>query len=556
MRNLCISMAILVLLGHQAWAGVHDPRALAADPFTASEPIAPRLQGLGKYHFKVTTNSTASQYFFDQGLRLNTGFNHSEALRSFKEAVRLDPDNAMAYWGWALVLGPNLNLPMQEDVVTSTWGAMQRALALKALVTEREADYIDALATRYRADPGADRAALDRTYAEAMAKLSAKYPDDLDAATLYAAAIMNTNPWDYWYKDGTPKAQTSVLLEVLASVLARQPDHAAANHYYIHTVESYRPNLGVNAADALRPQMPGAGHLVHMPSHIYMRVGRYQDSWDVNVLAAGADERYISQCNAQGIVPLAYYPHNIHFQVWSAMFLGNREKAMAAARKIEDKMPAQMKDNPFGPNESFRSQPMFTMVRFGLWQQVLAEPKPKGTGPFMWGIWHYGRGMAFNHRGQQGKARLELEQLQKQALAVSAETGYAVGFAAASSLTEIAENVLSAEIDARGGNYDTAILKLDRAVRVEDSLLYNEPPDWYFPVRQVLGAVLLEAGRPGEAEVVYWEDLRRNPDNGYSLFGLQQALLAQGDDRTAAEMGRRFQTAWAGADGKLTTSRY
>jgi tetratricopeptide (TPR) repeat protein len=302
--------------------------------------------------------------------------------------------------------------------------------------------------------------------------------------------------------------------------------------------------------------MPGAGHLVHMPSHIYMRAGRYQDSWDVNVLAARADESYISQCNAQGIVPLAYYPHNIHFQVWSAMFLGNREKAMAAARKIEDKMPARMKDNPFGLNESFRSQPMFTMVRFGLWQQVLVEPKPKGTGPYMQGIWHYGRGMAFSHTGRQGEARIELQQLQQQAEAVSAEPGYGVGFAAASTLIQIAENVLSAEIDARDDHYDAALLKLGRAVRLEDSLRYNEPPDWYFPVRQILGAVLLEAGRPGEAEVVYWEDLRRNPGNGYSLFGLQQALLAQGDDATAAEVGRRFQVAWAGADGELTTSRY
>jgi tetratricopeptide (TPR) repeat protein len=552
-RILCLG---LCLLSVAVTAGVHDPRALAADPFSAREPIAPRLEGLGDYHFKVTTNSPASQYFFDQGLRLNTGFNHSEALRAFKEAVRLDPNNAMAYWGWALVLGPNLNLPMQENVVATTWDAMQRAIALKARVTEREADYIDALATRYSPDPEADRAALDAAYAEAMAALSAKYPDDLDAATLYAAAIMNTNPWDYWYKDGTPKAQTALLMEVLASVLERNPEHAAANHYYIHAVESYRPGLGVSAADDLRPLMPGAGHLVHMPSHIYMRVGRYQDSWDVNVKAARADESYISQCNAQGIVPLAYYPHNIHFQVWSAMFLGNREKAMQAARKIERKMPARMKENAFGVNESFRSQPMFTMVRFGLWEQALAEPRPAGNSPFMQGIWHYGRGMAYNHTNQPDQARQELSRLQQRGMAVAAEPGYAVGFAAATSLIQIAENVLSAEIDASAGRYDEAISKLDRAVRLEDSLLYNEPPDWYFPVRHILGAVLLEADRAGEAEVVYWEDLRRNSGNGYSLFGLQQALLAQGDSGTAAEMGRRFQSAWAGADVKLTTSRY
>ena len=537
-------------------AQVHDPRALAADPRTASAAIAPKLSNLGNYHFAVTTNNPESQYFFDQGLRLNTGFNHSEALRAFKEAARLDPDNAMAYWGWAMALGPNLNLPMQEAVVEQTWAAMQQALALKNKVSEREADYIDALAVRYSADPKADRAALDAAYAEAMGRLSTQYPDDLDAATLYAAALMNTNPWNYWYKDGTPKPHTEILIGVLESVLERKPDHAAANHYYIHAVEAYRPKLGVGAADRLYPLMPGAGHLVHMPSHIYMRVGRYQDSWKVNAEAAVADERYISQCNAQGIVPLAYYPHNIHFQVWSAMFLGNSEQAMQAARKIESKMPARIKTNTFGVNESFRSQPMFAMVRFGLWDQVLAEPEPESKTPYMMGIWHYGRGMAYTHAGSKNKARQELAKLRHQSKAVAAEPGYGVGFAAAENLMVIAENVLAAEIDARGKRYDEAVTRLDRAVRMEDALLYNEPPDWYFPVRHILGAILLEAGRAGEAEVVYWEDLRRNPGNGYSLFGLQQALAAQGDDGTAAEMERRFELAWSGADVTLTSSRY
>jgi tetratricopeptide (TPR) repeat protein len=546
----------MFLIAAPAWAQIHDPRALAADPFSARQPLAPRLQGLGDYHFKVTTSNPESQFFFDQGMRLTAGFNHSEALRSFKEAVRLDQDNAMAYWGWALVLGPNLNLPMQDYVVVSTWEAMQRALALRDKVSQREADYIDALAVRYSADPKADRGALDAAYAEAMAALSARYPDDLTAATLYAAAIMNTNPWDYWYKDGTPKEHTEVLLAVLDSVLARSPDQAAANHYYIHAVEAYRPELGESAADRLYPLMPGAGHLVHMPSHIYMRLGRYQESWDVNAEAALADENYISQCNAQGIVPLGYYPHNIHFQVWSAMFLGNRSKAMQAARKIDAKMPQRMKDDPFGLGESFRSQPMFTMVRFGMWDEALAEPEPKNRPPFMQGIWHYGRGMAFVHTGKIRQAKKELRALQAQRKAVDSEPGYVVGFAAASSLIAIAGNVLSAEIDASKGRFDAALLKLDQAVRLEDSLLYNEPPDWFLPVRHMQGAVLLEAGRPGEAEVVYWEDLRRNPGNGYSLFGLRQALLAQGDEATAMEMERRFKTAWAGADVSLTSSRY
>ncbi|MBE9539550.1 MAG: hypothetical protein IMF06_10735 [Proteobacteria bacterium] len=556
MERLILTFLFLALPLSQSWAQIHDPKALAADPFNASEAIAPRLEGLGDAHFKVTTNSPGSQYFFDQGLRLNTGFNHSEALRSFKEAVRLDPNNAMAYWGWALVLGPNLNLPMQDYVIDSTWSAIQKAAALKHKVSPREADYIDALAVRYSPDPKADRAALDVAYATAMAALSAKYPDDLTAATLYAAAIMNTNPWDYWFKDGTPKVHTEILLGVLESVLAREPKHAAANHYYIHAVEAYRPELGVSAADNLYPLMPGAGHLVHMPSHIYMRVGRYQESWNVNAEAALADEGYISQCNAQGIVPLAYYPHNIHFQVWSAMLLGNSKNAMMAARKIEARMPDRLKDNSFGMNEMFRSQPMLTMVRFGMWDDVMREPAPGNRPPFMQGIWHYGRGMASIHSGRTKQAEKELTALRKQRQAIDAEPGYAVGFASATSLAVIAENLLGAEIDASAGRYDKALAMLDQASRLEDSLLYNEPPDWYLPVRHILGAVLLEAGRPGEAEVVYWEDLRRNPGNGYSLFGLQQALLKQGDEVTAAEIGRRFQRAWAGADISLVSSRF
>ena len=539
-----------------ALAGVHDPRALEADPATARAAIAPRLDGLGTQHMPVTTKSSESQYFFDQGLRLNTGFNHSEALRAFKEAARLDPDNAMAYWGWALVLGPNLNLPMQDAVVAQAYRAIQQAVALKQRVSAREGDYIDALAVRYAASPEADRAALDAAYAEAMAALVARYPDDLDAATLYAAAIMNTNPWDYWYRDGSPKPHTRIVLDTLASVLERNPQHAAANHYWIHTVEAYRPELGETAADRLRPMMPGAGHLVHMPSHIYMRLGRYQESWTVNVAAALADESYISQCNAQGIVPIAYYPHNIHFQVWSAMFLGNSAKAMQTARKIEAKMPPHIRDNPFGVNESFRSQPMFAMVRFGLWEQVLREQEPPADALSMRGIWHYGRGMAYTHTGQRRPAGKELKELRQQQAAVAGQPGYNVGFGAAQTLLAIAGHVLEGEMLARAGDFDAALGHLDRGVRLEDSLLYNEPPDWYFPVRHILGAVLLEAGRAAEAEVVYWEDLRRNPANGYALFGLKQSLEAQDKLADLPEVDRRLAAAWREADVTLTSSRY
>ncbi|PCH62338.1 MAG: hypothetical protein COC19_03015 [SAR86 cluster bacterium] len=550
-----LSLVIFLLLSVNSIAQIHDPIALDADPFSATSAIAPRLDGLGDFHFEVTTDNAQSQYFFDQGMRLNAGFNHSEALRAFKEAIRLDPNNAMAFWGWALVLGPNLNLPMQDSVVDRAYQAMQRGLALKGRLSQREADYIDALALRYSAD-GSGRAALDKVYAEAMGALSEKYPDDLDAATLYAAALMNTNPWDYWYLDGSPKAHTQIVMEVLASVLERNPNNAAANHYWVHVVEAYRPELGVAAADALLPLMPAAGHLVHMPSHIYMRVGRYKDSWDVNAAASLADENYIEMCNAQGVLPLGYYPHNLHFQVWSAMFLGDSENAMAASRKIIERMPQQLSNNPFGANETFASQAVFTLVRFGLWEELLAEAQPPAEALYMQGIWHYGRGLARVHKGNMSQANSELADLHTAIAAVQAQPGYGIGFAAAEGLLSIAVNVLQGEIAAAQGDYTAALGYLDKAVRVQDTMRYNEPPDWYFPVRHILGAVLLEADLAGEAEVVYWEDLRRNPGNGYALFGLAQSLRVQGKQDILAEIEQRFAVAWQYGDVSLTTSRF
>ena len=332
------------LLAH---ATIHDPRAIEADPAASTEPIAPRLDGLGDHSVNVTTASADSQYFFDQGLRLTYGFNHSEALRSFKEAIRLDPNNAMAYWGWALVLGPNLNLPMQDAVAEQAYAAVQAAMALRESVTARERAYIEALAQRYAPTAPASRADLDKAYADAMAQLVAAYPDDLDATTLYAAALMNLSPWNYWRKDGRPLANTETLIAALEGVIARNPKHPGALHYHIHAVEAVHPTSGERSADALAPLMPGAGHMVHMPSHIYMRVGLYADAYAVNRLASQADSAYIAQCNAQGIYPLNYYPHNLHFLVWAAMFQGRSEAALLGARVVKSKIPVDMHGNAF-----------------------------------------------------------------------------------------------------------------------------------------------------------------------------------------------------------------
>jgi len=533
----------------------YDHRALMADPAKAEGTIAPMLAGIGGAHLPVNTQSEKAQYFFDQGLRLTYAFNHQEALRSFKEAARNDPDCAMAYWGWALVLGPNLNLPMSPEVAPQAYEAVQMALARIDKVTAKERGYIEALAQRYAADTSTDRAQLDVAYAEAMRQLHARYPEDNHAATLYAAALMNQSPWDYWTLDGRPKPGTPEILNTLELVLQRDPEHIGALHYYIHAVEAADAERGAAAADRLRGLAPGAGHLVHMPTHIYMQLGRYAESFELNGQAAKADEDYLVQCRAQGIYPLGYYPHNIHFQAWAALMMGNREKALEAARKVASKVPADFSGNTWGLYQTFASMPLFAMVRFGEWEAVLAEPKPPEKWHYMTGIWHYARGMAYAHTDRLDPARKELETLQ--AITLDPMSGHEmVGFGSAPTLLTIASEVLAGELAAKQKRFDVAISHLGRAVRLEDSLMYNEPPDWYYPVRHTLGAVLIEAGYPAEAEVVYWQDLKRYRDNGYSLYGLWQSLKAQGRGTEAAKLMTSYNQAWAHADRSLSSSRF
>ena len=556
MRTL-ILIIILCLMAPPVTARIHDPLALEADPSKAETPIAPVLEGLGDHHFPITTRAPKSQVFFDQGLRLTYAFNHSEALRAFKEAARLDPDNAMAYWGWSLVLGPNLNLPMVPDVVPQAYSAIQQAMARKDGVSDRERAYIEALSKRYSNDPAADRAALDQAYARAMGEVAARYPEDLDAATLYAASLMNLSPWDYWHLDGSPKGYTEEILTTLQSVVDRNPRHPGALHYYIHAVEARHPERGEQPADRLLGLMPGAGHMVHMPSHIYMRIGRYTDSYEANRLAVVADENYITQCRAQNIYPLNYYPHNIHFMAWSAMFQGRPEEALQAARKIVDKVPPELSadKNVWALYETFLSQPMFVLVRFGMWEAMLAEPKPNIDSQFMTGIWHYGRALAYLHTGRSEAAQRELGALSTTRRNMG-KTDHYIGFATAGTLLTIAEEVVMGELAYSEGQTLEGLAHLERAVRLEDSLRYNEPPDWYFPVRHFLGAMLLDAGRPNEAEVVYAADLRKNPDNGYALFGLKRALEQQGKRQDASATKKRFDRAWADATHQLSSSRY
>ncbi len=548
-------LVLCLLAVTTARAQMWDPRALEGDPATATQPLAPKLTGLGDATHPVSTQNPGSQAFFDQGLRLTYGFNHSEAVRAFKEAARLDPDNAMAYWGWALALGSNLNLPMQPEAVPQAYDAVKRALAKLDQASPAEQAYIRALARRYSPDPEADRAALDRAYAAAMAEVAARWPDDLDAATLYADALMNLSPWNYWYGDGRPQGQTERVIEVLESVLARNPDHAGAIHLYIHILEASRPGQAEASADRLVALGAGTGHMIHMASHIFMRVGRYEDSRAANRRAKSVDDAYFAEVESQGIYPFLYYSHNIHFNVWAGMLLGDSAAALADARTIAAHLGPNVNPDMGGFDEYFLAQPLYVLARFGRWDEILAEPLPPGNAPYLNGLSLYARGLAYVHTDKLGKARQALAALRK-AAADPALEGKVMGFAPTATLLDMGAEILASELDREAGRRDEAIARLDRAVRLEDGLPYNEPPDWYFPVRHYLGAALLDAGRPVEAETVYWQDLSDYPGNGWSLLGLERALAAQGRDAEAADIARQRAAAWASADVTPGSSRF
>lgn len=552
---LVLSSSLAGIRGYGQHHKGHDERVLQTDPRLAPGQIAPVLYGLGDHHHPITTRSEKAQFFFDQGMKLTYGFNHQEALRAFKEAARLDPDCAMAYWGWALVLGPNLNLPMQPDVVPQAYEAAQMALARADQVSEKEADYIRALAKRYSNDPEADRVPLDLAYATAMKELHEKYPDDQDAATLYAAALMNLSPWDYWDENERPRERTPEILSTLEGVIEENSKHLGALHYYIHAVEPVDPERGEEVADLLRGLAPGAGHLTHMPSHIYIQVGRYYDALEANALAAMADEGYITQCRAQGIYPLNYYPHNVHFLAWAAMMLGDSRLTLDASRKIAANVPEDLRENHWAIYQTFLSMPLYSMVRFGQWHKILAEPMPPEKLRFWRGISHYARALAYLHTGQKGEAEHELSKLRKIAQD-PATPEVLIGFSSAQTLLTIAEQIVTAELAAKQGDFKNAVACLERATGLQDGLLYTEPPDWYYSVRHSLGAVLLEADQPEKAEKVYRDDLERYPENGHALFGLWQSLKMQNRASEAAEVKKRFEKAWVHADVELSSSRF
>ena len=538
-------VAVVVLCGVSVAGAPAPPRA--------TEALAPELSGLGTLHVPISTASPRAQRFFDQGMRLLYAFNHAEAIRAFREAARLDPSMAMAYWGQALALGPNLNAPMSRENGRAAYVAIQAARAAASRASTRERALVEALVARYAPEGAGDRPALDRAYAAAMRDVAMQFPGDPDIQTLYADATMNTMPWDYWQKDGAAKPETARILDVLEGVIARHPDHAGALHYHIHLVEaSNDPDRAERSADRLGALMPAAGHIVHMPAHIYLRVGRYADAAAANERAILADEDYLAQCQAQGLYPVSYYPHNLHFLWAAATFEGRGAVAVDAARKVAAKVPHHHA-GALAWTADFPVTPMLAYARFGRWQDVLTEPKPPSHEPYATGIWHYTRGLAFVARGHLDRASAELAAVK----ATMKHEAFTTTLKELPLLTnlQIASRILEGELRLREGSGDAAIALLREAVVIEDGIPYNEPPVWHHPPRQILGAMLIETGRPVDAEAVYREDLKRFRENGWSLFGLAESLRAQERGHEAAGVQRRFERAWSRADVALTSSR-
>ena len=522
--------------------------------FAADAPPPPLYPGLGKTHHAVSTKNADAQKYFDQGLVLTYGFNHDEAYRAFEQASKLDPNCAMAYWGMALVLGPNINMPMDTTAEPRAYAHEQQALKLASAATPAERAYIRALAKRYAPKGSTDRSARDKAYSDAMRGVAKAYPDDADAQALFAESIMDLTPWDYWQRDGKPNPGTPELLATIEKALAKDPDHILAIHLYIHAVEaSPDPFRAMPYAEKLPKLVPGAGHLVHMPSHLYRSAGRWEDSKELNQTAAEVDRKYIEAQKPTGIYPVAYYTHNMHFIAYAASMSGQSKVAIDAAKKMYENVPSDVVKQ-MSMAEMFTPYEMLVLARFGRWSEILTVPAQPAHYRYTNAIRHYVRGLALaatKHRDLAGQERDSL---------LAAIPGFAddymVGFNNAKPLLRLAAQHLAAEIAWRDGRPLQAIPLLRGAVAMEDSLHYDEPPDWYAPMRPYLGAAYLEINKVAEAEAAYREDLKNNPNNGWSLFGLSQCLHSRDAGEERAKVDAELKEAWKNADVTLTQSRF
>jgi len=524
------------------------PATFLLSDVDTTKQISPLFENLGTHSYTISTANERAQQFFNQGLKHAYGFNHAEAHRSFMEASRLDPNAAMTFWGQAYVLGPNINDPLPDEDRKNKYNeAIAKAKALVKNASPKEQALINALTHRYSTNLEKDVAELNMNYMKAMTDVVAKYPNDSDIQTLFAASVMNTVPWNYWDKDGNPSPNIKEAKAALEKAIEINPDNPGAHHYYIHMVELPKPDLAVPSADKLGGLMPSSGHIVHMPSHIYIRVGRYKDAVIANQKAILADEDYISQCFAQGMYPLGYYPHNIHF-LWSASsLLGASNIAIDAAKKTDEKVPAgEMKELHFLQN--FAATPLLAYTRFGKWNDILTMPSPNSDIKHLKLIWHYARGIAFIKKNNLKDAKEELEALDELIKDPELENIFATGFDSSLTIAKLAYQVVAGELAAANNNLDLAIEHLEKAVTMEDNLIYNEPAAWYIPTRQNLGAVLLKAEKHEAAEHIYKEDLKELRQNGWSLMGLYKSLVAQGKNEEAKTIKDEFDNAWKDAD--------
>ena len=519
--------------------------ATSAPAFADTEP--PLWPDLGSITYKITTANERAQAYFDQGLRLAYAFNHGEAQRAFRMAQKLDPNCAMCFWGEALVLGPNINLPMQEDAVAPAYAAAQKAKALAANASPRERALIGALAARYGSDPKADRAPFDAAYAAEMAKVATQFPDDDEIATLYAEAVMDLSPWDYWTPGGRePNPQSVPIVPTLERVLARNPNHPGAIHFYIHAVEaSDRPKRAEPYADRLRGAIPGAGHLVHMPSHIYYRVGRYLDALNDNKTAVKVDEKYIADSNApMGVYRLGYYPHNVHFVMASAQMAGDSQTVIAAADKLRELIPDEAARG-IAMVQPVKAAPYFAHAQFSSPETILALPDPGDAIPYVKAMWLYMRGIALAARHNFASAAAAadaIETLERTAdFKLLKDSNIP-----AQEVFRIARTLILARVAQAKGDFRTAVVQFERAAALQDALPYTEPPYWYYPIRQSLAAALLQAGRYAEAQRQFQRALSRAPSNGWSYYGLAQLHKSRGNTAAARKAEADLARTWIG----------
>jgi tetratricopeptide (TPR) repeat protein len=544
MKRIPLILALFLTLTSNIFAQ-HDSAGMS---MAGKEQPATLMSGLGSFHHKVSTTDKQAQRFFDQGLTLVYAFNHEAAVRSFKRAAELDPQMAMAYWGIALALGPNINLDVDPEREKAAYDAVQKALALSANGPPNERAYINALAKRYSIDPQADLKKLAVDFKNAMGELVKQYPDDLDAATLYAESAMDLRPWQLWAKDGQPAEGTQEIIAVLESVLRRNPNHIGAIHYYIHAVEaSPYPERALAYVAKLPATVPAAGHLVHMPAHIYMRTGDYNRAARSNEDAAQADEAFFKLTSTAGMYPVMYYNHNLHFLAIAYSMEGRFGDALRAARQLESNVGPHVKEIPM--LESFMTTSTLMLVRFRRWDDILKLPQAATSGLVTSSIQHFARGMAYAATGKVEDASNELKAFVEARRAIPSEASF--GLNSAGNILQIAENVLGARIARARHDNNAAISLLRKAVEIEDSLAYDEPPAWFLPVRESLGGALISNGDYPEAEKVFRADLEKNPHSGRSLFGLMESLKAQRKRRAAGLIRKEYMSAWKNADVKL-----